>query len=499
MGVGRLHVGLLAIVLAGIATGGCGSGEEGTKAGASGGPVTLRMGVEGSPGRPEADQLVEFARQVEELSDGGIRVETVFRAVEEGADDFDQQVARMVAQGDLDVSIIPARAWDTEGVTSLNALNAPFLVTSDELVERIITGELAGEMLSGLTKAGVVGLALLPVGLRHPFAFGDPLVSADDYKGALIRAPRSEVAYALFEALGATADDLPGTAFDEAIADGSVAAADSSFGLAGSLGAPTVAIGNVTFFPRVNSLVVNADVFAGLDGDQRAILEKAASGTLLWALEAFPTEAEAAQAWCDSGGEIVLASDVELAELEQAAAPVYLDLERDAQTKSLIAAIRELKAGTSVSATASPSACEGEPGTGASSAASAQSFPEGVYRAEHTAEELAAAGMDPELAASYAGVQTITFEGGTYTDAGSGGPTVPPCLGSYSSSGSRIEIDFQVDCTGGMTATWSVDDGELRFTDAEGELIDETEIVRAVFGSEPYLQIEGNGSDADQP
>jgi TRAP-type C4-dicarboxylate transport system substrate-binding protein len=499
MTLGGTHAALLALVLACVSLPACGGSDDATKAGGSGGPVTLRMGVEGSPGRPEADQLVEFARQVEELSDGGIRVETIFRAVEEGADDLDQQVARMVARGDLDVSIIPARAWDTEGVTTLSALHAPFLVTSDELVERIVTSELADELLAGLDEAGVVGLALLPVGLRHPFAFGEPLVSLEDYDGALIRAPRSDVAYALFEALGATADDLPRGTFDQAIADGSVAAADSSFALASSLGAPTVATGNVTFFPRVNSLVVNADMFAGLGGDQRAILEEAASGTLQWALEAFATEAEAAQAWCDSGGEIVLASDAELAELEQAAAPVYLELERDAQTKSLIAAIRELKAGTSDSATASPPACEGEPGTGASSAASAQSFPEGVYRAEHTAEELAEAGMDPELAASYAGVQTITFEGGTYTDEGSGGPTVPPCLGSYSSSGSRIEIDFQVDCTGGMTATWRVDGGELRFTDVEGELIDETEIVRAVFGSEPYVQIEGNGSDADQP
>ena len=30
--------------------------------------------------------------------------------------------------GELEMGLIPARAWDTEGVTSLRALHAPFLV-----------------------------------------------------------------------------------------------------------------------------------------------------------------------------------------------------------------------------------------------------------------------------------------------------------------------------------------------------------------------------------
>jgi hypothetical protein len=63
--------------------------------------------------------------------------------------------------------MIPARAWDTEGVTSLRALHAPFLVTSDELVAEIVDGELADELLAGLEDVGVTGLALLPEGLRH--------------------------------------------------------------------------------------------------------------------------------------------------------------------------------------------------------------------------------------------------------------------------------------------------------------------------------------------
>ena len=86
--------------------------------------------------------------------------------------DWDQVVAGRVVRGDLDMGMIPARAWDTEGVTSLRALNAPFLVTSDNLTAQIVTGVLAPEMLAGLETVGVTGLALIPEGLRHALLLG---------------------------------------------------------------------------------------------------------------------------------------------------------------------------------------------------------------------------------------------------------------------------------------------------------------------------------------
>ena len=136
---------------------------EGTKAGGQAAPVILRIGTDDSPGRPAADQIGEFARQVEELSDGGVRIEPVWNAAgDTGEDDWDQKVARMVVAGEVDMGLIPARAWDTEGVTSLRALNAPFLITSDELAAEVASSELAGTMLAGLDTVGVTGLALCP-------------------------------------------------------------------------------------------------------------------------------------------------------------------------------------------------------------------------------------------------------------------------------------------------------------------------------------------------
>jgi Bacterial extracellular solute-binding protein, family 7 len=123
-------------------------------------------------------------------------------------------------------------------VTTLRALNTPFLVTSEELVNQIVSGDLAGELVSGLDAAGVVGLALFPEGLRHPFASGDPLFGPDDYEGAVMRAPTSATTTAMFEALGATTNDD----FDPATHTG----AESPYWV----DPPGTATGNVTFYPK---------------------------------------------------------------------------------------------------------------------------------------------------------------------------------------------------------------------------------------------------------
>ena len=383
----KAHACLLALIVAGFLLAGC-SGGGSTKAGGSGAPTTLRIGTDDNPGRPAADHVEEFARRVEELSRGKIRIEPVWHASgARGLREWDQRVARKVVAGELDLGLIPARAWDTEGVTSLRALHAPFLVTSEQLLHRILAGELADRMLAGLEPAGVVGLALLPEGLRHPFAFGAPLLSPADYVGVAVRSPRSKTSYALFEALGARPDDPSNEEFNQEIAGGSIAAAESAFAWAGSLQADTVVTGNVTFFPKAQTLVVDADVFEGLDDEQRRILGDAAVQTRDWAIRAMPTEAEAARKYCEGGGRIVLAGEADLAALEQAVTPVYAELERDPETRSLIDQIRALVTADSSTAPSLHAQCAAPAGVAASDRAGPTVL-DGVYRTSFTLAEL---------------------------------------------------------------------------------------------------------------
>ena len=170
----RLHLAALPLAIAALALAACGGDDNPDKAGGSGPAVTLRIGSANYPDSAATDAMETFAREVETLSDRKLRIKLVWKAAGM-ARAWDQRVARKVIAGDLDMGMIPARAWDTEGVTSMRALHAPFLVTSDELAREVVTGDLADEMLAGLDELGLVGLALIPEGLRHPVGFGKPL------------------------------------------------------------------------------------------------------------------------------------------------------------------------------------------------------------------------------------------------------------------------------------------------------------------------------------
>ena len=134
----------------------------------------------------------------------------------------------------------------------------------------------------------------------------------------MIRALTSNVVTAMFTALGATTDD------GEVDVD-TQTGMESAYVLE-----PTgVAAGNVTFYPKVNSLVINADSYAALSEAQRELRRQAAEETRSWAIDTAPSDADSARAYCERGGTIVDASDDDLRALQQAVAPVVADLERD--------------------------------------------------------------------------------------------------------------------------------------------------------------------------
>jgi TRAP-type C4-dicarboxylate transport system substrate-binding protein len=458
-----LHLAL--VVLSVVALAGC-SGGEGTKAGGSDVPLRLRLGTPDFRDTPGGAQIEDFARRVEELSEGRVRIEPVWNAQGDGGD-WDQRVARLVIGGELDMGLIPSRAWDTEGVTSLRALNAPFLITSDELLAEVVSDAIAGEMLEGLEQAGVVGLALFPEGLRHPFGFETPLLGPDDYNGRTIRAATSGSTSALFAALGADVSDDPPTPVAHA-------GVESSFHRDEPIGPATV---NVTFYPKANALVINDEALADLDEDQREILERAAEQTRDWAIETTPRDAVAAKAYCTNGGVVVLASAADVAALERAAASVYVDLESDPQTKRFISRIRALESDSP--AVEAATACDGSAGgtsTGgavklAGGKAGKRAFPEGVYRIEYTFDYLRSKGFSEQHAHENQGIQTVTFRKGRWFGETKKNPlNPPPCNGPYIVSGRRITLSFDSNMCGAVkgdtlfSGRWSLEGRTLRFT-----------------------------------
>jgi hypothetical protein len=272
-----------------------------------------------------------------------------------------------------------------------------------------VMSDLVEEMLTGLEAVGVVGLTLVPEGLRHPFGFQQPLLGPDDYQDGVIRAPHSAVTTAMFEALGATPtteDTNPSTQIGMESA--------YVFDVRGP------ATGNVTFFPKVGTLVVNGDVFAGLSERHQQVLIEAAAQVRDWSIETRTSDVEEAARFCEDGGTIVHASDADLAALVAAVAPAYVELEADPQTRTQIEAIRALAQDLASDATA-PDPCgtelvadtdePAEPDAEADNSAI-----NGIYRWEFTRAELEAAGLPPDQVDGNVGVWTNRFEDGRWQD-----------------------------------------------------------------------------------
>ena len=352
--------GVFMVVLSAVLAAACSStGEEPspTQPPASD-PVVIRLGTGDPRGRPDTPVVERFAEAVEEMSDGGMRVEVVWEA---GGDSsvpggFEQGVVGLVQDGELDLGWIAARAWDTVGVTSFQALQAPFLITDHELLTEVLAGSMADEMIVGLDDVGLVGLGLYPDGLRYPLGYTAPMTSLEDFDGADIRLVPSEATEALVRALGGRpVYGLTGDALDAAIASGDVDGTEVSLGLATSI-APkgSVVTGNVVLFPRVNTLFAGQDLMDSLSDEQAAILAAAAEETYAFAAS---TTIEDFRAFCEAGGEVVIASEVDVAALERAARPVYRLLEADARTKAFIDEIHGLKEGHAV--VDAPKSCGG--------------------------------------------------------------------------------------------------------------------------------------------
>ena len=489
---------LVAIAVALVVLGGCSATAE-TKAGGAE-PVTLRLAIGDPPGRPASDDVEEFARQVDELSGGSLRVDIVWEAHEQVVPEDDpnpgRALVRMLEDGKAEVGLVPDGSWTEFGVTSLRALKAPFLVTSEALAEAIATGELAQEMLAGLDDAGVVGLALLPETLRHPIAFEQAFLTSSDFHGAVLRTldPDTDM---LLHALRAEGKSLNGAGFGQAVAADEVDGADSAFAQFASLPALGTFTANITFATKFNVLVASADAFERLSPEHQTILGDAAEDTLDYVLETNPTDAQSAQEYCARGGTVAVANEADVAAIERAARPIYRDLERDGTTRAMIGRIRDMKQQLD-SPSPEVAACDSlfqtpPPGTPSSGPTPEDNlvFPEGIYRMEMPAEFLVAAGIDRSTANDHAGIWTLHFADGQFLD--------PGCPNSrYSVTGRRVSVVLGQgpscgSAAGGelFSAEWTVEGDMLRFTNVRSgidgpawQLLHET-----LWGGQPWVKI----------
>jgi C4-dicarboxylate-binding protein DctP len=360
----KLTLVLVSALIAAIAAGCSVSGnDDADKAGGSDAPVVLRLAVADDADQPDAPFARYFARQVSNLSDGSVRVRVVWDAAGQDSPSPELGIARLVQDGDFELGWMAARAWDRMGIKSFQALQAPFLVTDHDLLGRIATGRVAARMLGGLDGHGFVGLALVPERLRYAFGAKEPLASPDAFAGARVQVRPSGATDALMRALGATPVHISGDDTADAVAKGEIDGSEASLGTNSPDEGQLHLTANLPLFPKTLTLFAGHGAYDVLDEDQREDVRKAAKLTAAYAAAHAPSERALVRDFCQGPPfSAVAASPDDIAALENAAQPVYTQLEQDSGTKAAIAAIRALKAASPAApAAAPPAACENEP------------------------------------------------------------------------------------------------------------------------------------------
>ena len=312
----------------------------GTKAG--GRPLTHPIVLSIANHETQGRDLAEYVAAVNRLSGGSIHLER--REGWRGPQvDYDRATVADVRAGSIDLAKIAVRSLDTVGVTDFQALTAPFLVDSIALERTVLASPLADEMLAGLTRAGVVGVAVLPGEPRRPFGQRRRFVAPSEYRGAVFGIGPSILSLETLEALGARPRSyIPGNlpyAFDGAELDLTTIEGQ------GYDTSVTSLTGNVVLWPRAFVVVANRKVFARLTSEQREILRRAGRETLAPATRRLRIEErDEAGILCRRGQLTLLqATNRELAELRAAVRPVYATLERSAETRTRLRKIESMK------------------------------------------------------------------------------------------------------------------------------------------------------------
>lgn len=430
-----------------------------TRVGGAPPPRTLSAATYFNPGYPAGDQLQHLIQAVGVGAPGELGLEG--RPTMEdpsGAGNPGLVALDAVRRGDVDVAIVPARVFDLVGVTSLQALQAPFHFTSTEQADAFLDDPVAAEMLEPLSVIGVTGLALTFDGLRNVIGYQHPMTAPNDFAGATIAALPSRATDSVLTALGASVSRENGQAFARSVEAGRMTGLEDSINQPnGQVAGWTV--GNAFLSFKADVIVVNTKVWDGLTTAQRAALRGAAENTRNWSRTTMPQHvdlATAASRFCASGaGDAVVASSADLRALRSATEPVVEAMTRDPLTAKALAVIDAL-------AGELPGAAHAAPCTRAESTPEPpppvepvgdQSVLNGTWRMVVEAEPLLASGATPQDASGNTGVWTFTYRDGNGSYAQNG---IPGCAFTYQVAGDQVSTQEEQagGCGGAGTLTY---------------------------------------------
>ncbi len=437
-------------------------GEPATRSGGAAAPVVLVPATGGGPG--VGNDVMDLLAAA--TADGSVHLGHVPQAdqVTPGAD----RTLELLGNGSADIGVVRSGQLVTAGAPSLLALEVPFVVTNNQQAAAIAADPIAETAMADLPKIGLVGLALVPGGLRHPFAYGDtPLVSADDFRGAVINTrPDDAGLTAIMAALGATEDHTISSQRTKKAENGDNQGIEVSLQQYAAVDLPATITTNVTLYSKFDVIVIRETVWNKLSDTQRTEMKTAAASVRVSAPAARGTEVDLFHEWClVPGAASAHADDADLASLHNALDPIVTSLKANHAAKEIIDRMRALGAGTTDEL--ADLACESaQTGDASKSLAPSgdQTVLDGTWRFTPTEADLLAAGATPADARNNAQVWEVTLANGTGTaTVGAGGHT---CTWTFTFAGDKVLFDLGTEsaCRGLTAGTYRLNEDVVTFT-----------------------------------
>ena len=428
-----------------------GCGEPATRTGAPSEPVVLRPATGGGPG--VGNDVMDLLAAA--TATGNVRVANAEDAdqVTPGSD----RTLELLADGAADIGVVRSGQLVTAGAASLMALQAPLVVSNNEQAAAIAADPIAETAMADLSKIGLVGLALVPGGLRHPFGYGTtPLSHASAFDGATINTREDDAGVAaIMSALGAEEDHTIAATRTDRAASGEIDGIEAALQQFGAVDLPAVITPNVTLYEKFDVIIVRESSWSTLSAGQQNELMAAAAQVRISAPLSRGTEASLLHEWCGfEGASAAPADDAGLASFHQALDPVVTSLESDPAAKEIIDTMRALGTGTTpVVANPVCPAAQDEPAGEfweTFEPVGDQTVLDGTWRFAPTEDDLLAAGLTASDARSNAGVWEVTLVDGTGTATLGSGHT---CTWTFAFSGDTVLFDLgpEGSCGGGQS------------------------------------------------
>ena len=246
---------------------------------ATAGAVTLKLSEVHAEGYPTTLADQEFARLVEERTDGRIKID-----VYSGGALYGEETGAIEALqlGDLAFSRVSASPVSSY-VPAMNAIQMPYLYKNADHMWAVLDGEIGQKMLSEVqaSGSGLVGLCWYDAGARSYYT-NKPVTCVEDMKGLKIRMQNNRMMVAMTNVLGGVG--VTGIGPNEvysAITQGTIDGAENNWPTYQNMGdyeaAPYYVLDKHTMVPEI--LLASEAVLAELDEADVEIIKACARET----------------------------------------------------------------------------------------------------------------------------------------------------------------------------------------------------------------------------